>query len=95
MKDNTLGLPSSTFLENPTPAKPLTLSPLDTLHTLYYLHSNNPRSQSINFQYNGSFKEAINRGRTFCEKMGWRFLKVEPFLTDLDDREKRAAAANE
>ena len=72
-------------------SKPLTLAPLENIFVLYHLHGNNPRSQAIYFQHPGPFKVAIDRGRKFCEKMGWRFLKVESFLTNLDDREKRQA----
>lgn len=65
-------------------------APLETLHILYYRHGNNPHTQSINFTFDDDFKQAIARGRTFCERMGWKFIKVEPFLTNLEDREKRS-----
>jgi hypothetical protein len=62
---------------------------LEQIHILFYIHGNSRHIQNINFVYRRSFKEAIARGRQFCERMGWKFIKVEPFLTNLEDREKR------
>lgn len=62
---------------------------LETLHVLFYIHGNSRHIQNVNFSFNGTFKEAIARGRQFCERMGWKFIKVEPFLTNLEEREKR------
>jgi len=66
-----------------------TAARLENLHVLYYRQGSDPRSQHLNFSFQGTFKEAIARGRNFCEKMGWRFVKVEQFLTNLEEREKR------
>lgn len=65
------------------------LTLLERLHVLFYIHGNSRHIQNVNFIFHGSFKEAIARGRQFCERMGWKFIKVEPFLTNLEDREKR------
>ncbi len=70
-------------------AAPLTLAPLDTLYVLFYRHGSNPHTQSIHFSFPGEFKKAIDRGRKFCDVTGYRFIKVEQFLTNLDEREKR------
>ena len=64
---------------------------LESLHVLFYRHGNDPRTQSINFSFPGTFKGAIDRGRRFCETMGWKFIKVEAFLTNLEEKESRLA----
>jgi len=36
-----------------------------------------------------SLKAAIERGQQHCIKMAYKFIKVRPFIVDLDERERR------
>lgn len=54
--------------------------------TLYYRYGNIPQITK-GFELDGSLHDAIMRGRTHCEKMGYIFLLVRPMLVDLDYQE--------
>ena len=56
--------------------------------TLYY-HFGNTIPQTLNFPFEGSMAEAANRAREHCTVMGYRFIKIRPFIVDLQDREER------
>lgn len=62
---------------------------LRNLYVLYYIQGGNPHHQTENFFYDGGFKGAIARAHSYCDKTTKRFIKVTPFLTDLDHREKQ------
>lgn len=40
------------------------------------------------FSFAGTKQEAFKRGQEHCKKMGYRFVSVIPFFTDLDVEEK-------
>ena len=44
---------------------------------------------SMVFEYAGELKEAIERFKIHCERCNYRFIKVRPFIVDLDEREAR------
>lgn len=75
--------------ERPKPAfKPINLG---DLYTLYYRKGQNPFPLIKVFHYEGKSSDpkknllkAIDRGREFCERITARFLRVEPFVCDLD-----------
>ena len=77
------------------PGLPSTRGELDQLMVLYYRHGNNPRTQDMFFIWPGEFKKAIDRGRQFCERMSWKFISVRPFLSNLEDIEKRNTISSE
>jgi len=58
------------------------------LWTLYY-HFGNTIPQTLNFPFDGSMSEAAQRAREHCVIMGYRFIKIRPFIVDFDDRERR------
>lgn len=62
---------------------------LNEMFTLYYLKGNNHQTAHMNFPFKGNFREAIQRGRNYCAQMNLRFISVRPFITDLDEEEKR------
>jgi hypothetical protein len=44
---------------------------------------------TLNFPFDGTMTEAMQRAREHCDVMGYRFIKIRPFIVDLDDRERR------
>lgn len=53
---------------------------------LQYRQGNEIKEKHFNFS--GPLQEAILRGRDHCEKMGYRFILVRPFIVDLEHQEK-------
>ena len=51
---------------------------------LRYRYSNNPQADK-NFIFNGSLPEAVVFAKQYCEKMGYRYIQVRPFLSDIGD----------
>lgn len=67
------------------------LPPLPSLlfvYTLYYRHGSNTSCFKL-FEFKGDLAGASQRGRTHCELMGFVFIYVKPFLSNLDAEEKR------
>lgn len=60
----------------------------DRLYTLYY-HFKTSHPLSLVFQFKGTLPAAIERGQLHCRRCNYKFIKVRPFLVDLDEREKR------
>lgn len=63
-------------------------------YILYY-HYRLSKPQELGFEMMGrtdeeiSLKKAIERGQRHCLTMNYKFIKVRPFIVDLDEREKR------
>ena len=57
-------------------------------YILYY-HFRAAKPLDLVFTYHGTLPEAIERGKQHCERMQYRFIKVRPFIVDLDEREVR------
>lgn len=69
---------------------------LDNVYVLYYIHGNDRTVKELYFRFNylsddlrDIKRAAIDRGRSFCDKRAWRFVRVEKFLSDLDEIEKK------
>lgn len=56
--------------------------------TLIYLHGRNHNALFKHFHFSGTLKEAVERGKKHCEVMGYRFLRIDPFISDLDGDER-------
>lgn len=41
------------------------------------------------FQFEGTMRDAVQRGRLHCTKMNYRFGSVRPFMIDLDYQEEQ------
>lgn len=54
--------------------------------TLYYIRGG-PHTQTTHFMLNGDLRAAYARAKRHCEVMNYRFVRVEPFLIDLDSAE--------
>jgi hypothetical protein len=63
------------------------------LYILYYRPKDTNAHFIKYFEHEGSLEKAINRGRTHCDIMGYRFIFVRPFLSDItgEERLKRRA----
>ena len=59
-----------------------------TLYVLYFRQGRNPHPMVKYFFFKGNIKEAMTRTQNHCETMGVKFLRVEPFLSNLDAEEK-------
>ena len=66
------------------------LPPVDlrSVYSLYYRHGSNTSCFKL-FEHKGDLASAAQRGRTHCELMGYVFIYVKPFLSDLEWEEKR------
>lgn len=77
-------------MTTPTPAPPLNGSKTDFSRTyILYYHYRAAAPLTIVFQHPGSFKDAVERAQLFCKKVNYRFIKIRPFIVDLDEWEKR------
>lgn len=64
------------------------------LFILTYRFGSSAYPNTLYFEFVGSVpektnQEAIQRGRTFCETVGYRFHSVRPFISDLKSIEQR------
>jgi hypothetical protein len=73
------------------PGRPLTPENLEKpIYVLYYRKGNEHVIQAKHFQSDLRYMhQVISRCKTHCEKVGIRFIKVLPFLVDLDEEERR------
>ena len=65
------------------------------LYILYYRHGNTQHTDWKHFNFKGSFRDAIERGKAHCQKMNLRFISVKPFLSDLVADEARHVVAEQ
>ena len=63
------------------------------LYILYHRHGNTQHTDFMFFNYKGSFRDAIERGKAYCQRVNLRFISVKPFLTDLAEDERRHVVA--
>ena len=64
------------------------------LYKLFY-RVGRQKPTEIMFEFGGDRKNAVERGRNHCERMGFLFIWCEPAIYDLDDREARRAESEE
>lgn len=57
------------------------------MYILFYRHGMNPGC-SKGFISNGDIKAAVQRAQRHCEIMGYRYIFVRPFVSDIDEEEK-------
>ena len=56
--------------------------------TLYYRQGRNPHPQFTFFDYpSKDMKLVVERAKRFCDQMSYRFVYVQPSVTDLDKEE--------
>lgn len=55
-------------------------------YILHYRQGNNLNWKM--FAFKGTFREAMQRSRSHCEKMGYRFLLLRPAFSVLEDDER-------
>jgi hypothetical protein len=64
--------------------------PVDKSRTyILYYHFRAAAPLTLVFEHVGTFKEVIERAKLHCIRANYRFIKVRPFVVDLDEREKR------
>lgn len=67
---------------------PKPFSPLASLYILFYRTGNNPRPLEKYFEIpnsSGDMREIINKCKDYCDQTGFRFVKVERFLSNMED----------
>lgn len=63
---------------------------LSRVYTLYYRKGNNPHSMIKNFYSTGKdMMESVTIAKRHCESIGARFVRLEPFLSDLRKDEQQ------
>jgi hypothetical protein len=60
---------------------------IKNLYILFYRHGMNPHCQK-GFTNSGDIKAAVQRAQRHCEIMGYRYIFVRPFVSDIDEEEK-------
>ena len=58
---------------------------------LFYIKGPSHQVMSKHFVFAGSVRDAIERGKRHCEQMSYRFIRVQPFFSNLEDDERRNA----
>lgn len=91
--------PSKTETLIPTTATSLLtgMGEKKNLYTLYFRRGSNPHPQVKNFFMNGTMQEVVARAKKHCEVLGCRFVRIEPFISDLaiDERQHTGGSAND
>ena len=54
-----------------------------------FYHYKHSAPQCLVFDHKGDLRSAKERFGIHCQRMGYRYIQVRPFIVDLDDREKR------
>lgn len=62
---------------------PLKNQKASIIWTLYYRANGQPHSLVKNFNSSAELRDVITRCKDHCDKMNFRFVKVMPFLSDL------------
>ena len=57
------------------------------MYILFYRHGMNPQCTK-GFYCNGDIKAAVQRAQRHCEIMGYRYIFVRPFVSDIEEEEK-------
>ena len=68
---------------------------VDKTYILFYRHGNTMQTDWKAFSYKGSFRDAIERGKSHCAKTNLRFISVKPFITDFTEEERKHTAADQ
>ena len=58
---------------------------------LFYIKGPSHQVMSKHFVFAGLIRDAIERGRRHCEQMSYRFIRVQPFFSNLEEDERRNA----
>lgn len=61
------------------------------LWVLHYRQGQNPSPMQKNFESAGTIARIVDRAKRHCDAMGYRFIKVQPFLSNLQTDENQAA----
>lgn len=75
-----------------TPSKPTYIQEAATsenlqVYIIYYRHGMNPHCQK-GFVHKGDLRSAVDRAKTHCAIMGYRYIFVRPLICDLAEDEK-------
>ena len=57
-------------------------------YILYYRQGMSPHPQMKGFLLKGDLQQGIARAKRHCETMGYRFVQLRPFISNLETEEK-------
>lgn len=88
-------IPAPTLKGNPFEERLSSLEDLINLRTYSLVYKSRHVLQNKVFRFDGDLKNAIVRGRQHCEKMGYVFIQVRPFIVDLEHQEEKRFSSGE
>lgn len=53
------------------------------LWTLYFRAGSNPHAMTKHFFLEGDIRDVVTRAKKHCDTLGYRFIRIEPFISDL------------
>ena len=65
------------------------LSGKKNLYTLFFRAGNNPHAMSKHFFLSGDLRDVVIRAKKHCDTLGYRFVRIEPFISDLAADERK------
>jgi len=82
---------STATTSSPTPGSALAASTEQIIYTLHYRRGDNPHPMQKNFKASSELKipQLVERCKTYCTNMSYRFISVGPWLSDLSMDEKK------
>lgn len=63
---------------------------LENLWVVHYRKGGNPFPLAGFYPYKGNIQGALKVFRTHCDRMGWKFVRVTPFLSNVAEELKNA-----
>lgn len=61
----------------------------ENVYVLYLIPRNTTQTQVIFFKHEGELDTAILRAKKYCELTPNKFIRVTPFITNLEEQEKK------
>ena len=72
-----------------SPSHPITEENKKNLYTLFFRAGNNPHAMSKHFFLSGELRDVVLRAKKHCDTLGYRFVRIEPFISDLAADERK------
>lgn len=88
-------IPAPALKGNPFEERLSSLEERVDLRTYKLVYKSRHVLQDKVFRFDGDLKNAIVRGRQHCDKMGYVFIQVRPFIVDLEHQEEKRFASGE
>ena len=101
--ENTANVPINLGSQSKTIELPFSMEDVKTgkltekknLYTLFFRAGNNPHAMSKHFFLSGELRDVVIRAKKHCDTLGYRFVRIEPFISDLAADERRHTGSSE